>query len=161
MEAGWLQTIQDWFHLRGGVAVAAILDKTRNLRLVHLIVEIWIIFWQNVVKRDATNRCLNTLACFVLFKNTKWSCYLRVLVKTYPNLCLQVELSTSVVGVHCILKVDECTTLTGEAITSSGQIIKTNNHILRWYSQRTTMSRALDVVSRKHQDTCFSLCFIA
>ena len=83
-----LKTVQDRLHFGGLVAIAAILDQTRDLSLVHLVVQERIIVRQHRIEGDAADRGLNALACLVLFEFAESRSNLRILLQTHPDLRL-------------------------------------------------------------------------
>ena len=157
VEARVLQTVEDRRNLGELVAVADVLDQAADLLLVHLVVEERVIGGQHVVERDAADGRLNAIARLVILEHAERRRDLAVAAQAHPDLGLQVQIRTRVVGVHGVVDVDEDTTLAGEAVASSGQVVQTDDHVLRRNRQRTTVSRRFDVVGREHQHAGLSL----
>ena len=71
--------------------------------------------------------------------------------------CLQVEIRAVVVGKKRIARGHERPTLARSTITHGGQVVETDDHVLRRHGQRATVCRRLDVVGGEHEDTGLGL----
>ena len=62
-----------------------------------------------------------------------------------------------VVSEDCLRNGRECATFTGSTFLHGGEVVQTNDHVLRRQGHGTTIRRLEDVVRSKHQDASFGL----
>ena len=173
VETSFLDVVQDWLNISHWITVTAIVDQNTNVRLNHLVVDVWIILWQALtVENNATNSGLKTLGSLsnvqILILTTAGhnaedsTTIIRnvCIFSAYAdnNLCLKIKVTISLNSQESILKACEgkclsiCTGLLGS------KVVDTKDHILRRNGQNLTRSRASEVVAGEHQNASLCLC---
>ena len=151
MEAEGLEAIEDLHHLGRLVRVGTILDEASDLLLVHAVVDEGIVLGKHAVEDDAADGGLDALASLLVLVDAIGGLDLGVVLEAHEDLGLQVDVRASVIGVLRVLEVHEAAALALEAVTSGGEVVDADDHVLRRDGERLAMSRRLDVVGAEHE----------
>ncbi len=168
VEAGVLDGVEDRADLGLGVTIAAVRNQLGHVALDHLVVHELIVFGQALaVEDDAADRGLETrglvagdvvvdkLVLAVLDAEDTDA----VLVDDIGigsghadlNLGLHVDLGAAVIGVQRVVEAGEHVVLARQTVADLGEVVHTDDHVLRGDVDRLAGCRRAQVVRREHE----------
>ena len=158
VETGVLEQIQGVRHLGHRVTLCQIVHQRRQVLLVGDVLVPRVVLGQRLVEEHATQGGLDDggLAGFPTFGGLPAGVRHEVL---QLDLALGVQVQiTGVVGHDGFGDGRVAVALTGPAVTNGGQVVQTDDHVLRRQGDRLTVRGLEDVVRGQHQHASLGLC---
>ena len=171
-----LQSVECCSNLSCRIAGCDPVDDLRKYALRHLLVYERIVDWQSSVEQNASTRSCKQYSSVLktLFAHNVWAAWLRINnlklgrlpilwqneVCRNANQHLSLHVNLMLVESHfSFSKRGEDSALTLGSLDYGRQVVKTQNHILRWHCNGVTVCWLQDIVGSHHQSARFSLSF--
>ena len=157
METSILDVIQGRCNSSLGVTLCEVVDDRGNGSLIGNLTDVRVVSRKSFVEQCLTQGGVHghrtagvPFGCFTFGEDN--------IVHTNADLGVEIQ-RVLVHGQDCFCDRGECATFTGHTFLDRGQVVQTNNHVLRRQGHGATIRWLQDVVRGQHQDASFSLSF--